>query len=254
MGFLKPTISDIDFYRLIEESIKNNKPLSMSRFGDGEIAFLNRDVPLSLKKRFCTEWGYTMKNYQEGEDLIYEILIDAIKNIDYFGVMDLNSAVSKRIKANNYNWGVNADLVGKFRDLNKINAVDHQITRGPLFGDILKFKEILNGNDLHIVSSRSNDLKKNGIDKILGANVTFTQVDYKTPLRDHDKVVDKVKGIKENVVLLSLGILGKDIPHKIVGNTDKICLDYGATIDAWAGIISRPWFNKGGLQNHCLIN
>jgi hypothetical protein len=33
----------------------------------------------------------------------------------------------------------------------------------------------------------------------------------------------------------------------------KVSLDLGATMDAWSGIYSRPWFREGNTQEHLII-
>ena len=52
MGYIKTNLSDKNFVDLLEESIKNKTPLSMSRFGDGEIMFLNKNLPQRIKQKF----------------------------------------------------------------------------------------------------------------------------------------------------------------------------------------------------------
>ena len=58
--------------------------------------------------------------------------------------------------------------------------------------------------------------------------------------------------IKEDVVLLGVG-LQKDYGVILRDEFGKIAIDMGATMDAWSGIISRPWFNKGQSQEHLLL-
>ena len=67
--------------------------------------------------------------------------------------------------------------------------------------------------------------------------------------------VNKIKSfekIKEDVVLLGVG-LQKDYGVILRDEFGKIAIDMGATMDAWAGIISRPWFNKGQSQEYLLM-
>jgi hypothetical protein len=59
--------------------------------------------------------------------------------------------------------------------------------------------------------------------------------------------------IKSEVVLLGVG-LQKDYTTILKNKHGKISLDMGATLDAWASIYSRPWFQKGGLQEHLIID
>ena len=57
---------------------------------------------------------------------------------------------------------------------------------------------------------------------------------------------------EKDVVLLGVG-LQKDYGVILRDEFGKIALDMGATMDAWAGIISRPWFNKGQSQEYLLM-
>jgi UDP-N-acetyl-D-mannosaminuronic acid transferase (WecB/TagA/CpsF family) len=47
--------------------------------------------------------------------------------------------------------------------------------------------------------------------------------------------------------------LQKDYVSYLRYNHNKIAIDVGAMLDAWAGIYSREWFKKGGKQDYLLI-
>lgn len=252
MSFLKNTTSNEELYDIIKTSIKNKQSLSLTRIGDGELMFLKKDVPKEIQIRFSKNWGYSEHNYLEGENFLHNMLIDALKNTDYIGLMDINNDIVKTNKINFNDWVLEEELINKLGINNKINVFDHQVTRGKIIGDINNFKNLLCGEDIHIVSCRTNELKSKNIDKLLGVNVKYTHIDISTKLSEYDNVLEKLNTISEDVILLSLGVLGKNIPHKL-SKKGKVCIEFGATIDAWAGLITRPWFNKGGLQNHCLI-
>jgi hypothetical protein len=61
-----------------------------------------------------------------------------------------------------------------------------------------------------------------------------------------------MENIKEPVVLLGIG-LQKDYGVYLKENYGKIALDMGATLDAWAGLFTRPWFQQGGIQSYLTI-
>lgn len=250
--YLEINITDSELAKIIKMKIGDSEPMSMVRYGDGEIFFLNDNISDEIKKRFCDNWGFNDVTYDEGKKEVIKILNKSLINCDYIGIMDLNNGISKKIKANNSKWGITNELIKNIGRTKEILTCDHQSTRGPLLGDVKNFKEILNGEDLHIISSRTDKLKHNNLSEKLNSKIRYTQVDYTSKLSDRGEIFKKIEGIEEKVVITSMGILGKDIPHHLA-ERGKICLDFGATIDAWAGIISRPWFNKGGLQNHCLI-
>lgn len=251
MSHLKVNTSNEQFYELLKHHIDNDLPLSMTRFGDGEIAFLNRNVPKVLRERFNSNWGYNPSNYKVGENLVVSILEKSLKLSDIVGIMNLNNPICKKMGCGK-EWTVkteHVDRVGREKDL---LTCDHQITRGPILGDVKKLKGILGGRSIHIVSPRSEQLKKKNLNKLLGCEINYTKVNYKSKLSDRAEIFNKVDKIEETIVIISLGILGKDIPQYLASK-GKIALDFGATVDAWSGVISRGWFNKGGLQDYCTI-
>jgi hypothetical protein len=58
--------------------------------------------------------------------------------------------------------------------------------------------------------------------------------------------------ITEHIILFGCSLTGKDF-GVYLARRGKIALDFGATLDAWAGMGTRDWFRDGGIQNHCLI-
>jgi hypothetical protein len=59
--------------------------------------------------------------------------------------------------------------------------------------------------------------------------------------------------IKSQIVLYGCSIVGKDYGAIMKNEFNKISIDYGATLDGWAGISARHWFSPGMAQQHCLI-
>jgi hypothetical protein len=250
MEYISVNLNNLDFCNMLKTHIENKTPLSMTRFGDGEVKFMNRNLPRNLKSKFCEGWGYKMSNYKEGEDLVVDILTRSLKNTDVLGFMDLNNDVCRSLKCKPNTWSL---PLSKLKEINRdkeLLVCDHQISRSNELGNILNLKKILNGNDIHIVSPRTENIKRKKIDKILGCNVYYTQINFNSKMKDREKMFEKVDEIKENIIIESLGLLGKDVPHYLASK-GKICLDFGATIDAWCGVNSRPWFK--GLQKHLLI-
>ncbi len=80
----------------------------------------------------------------------------------------------------------------------------------------------------------------------------FTHHSQGVNFRNRDEFLKSFEKIKEDVVLLGVG-LQKDYGVILRDEFGKIAIDMGATMDAWSGIISRPWFNKGQSQEHLLV-
>ena len=261
--FVEVNMTDANFCALLKKSIEDKTPLSLARFGDGELAPLRRNnsnIPgptwrAGLRKK----WGYDETTYKDGENLVVEILNRALKMSDIVGVMNPANKIAKALGVTTYGnrWGLLSSRVKKTGRTKKILACDHQVPRGESLGNLNNFKNILNGNNLHIISPRTERLKKNNIDKILGCKVSYTNAGMENPRANRlkysrEKLFKKIDDIEDNIVIVALTLMGKDIPQYL-SERGKICLDFGATVDAWAGIITRKWFRKGGLQHYCLV-
>lgn len=243
LKYLKPSISDQDVYNIIYENIKTSTPFSLTRFGDGEIYFLNDNIPQELQQKVCKLWGYSWpKDFNRVRIYVCGIIVSALDS-DIIGLLDPNNPICKKLKYDEKKWSILADRI----DLMRTTVCDHQITRNKLFGDIHSFKKILQGNAINIISPNTVQLKNNNIDKLLGVNVSYTHID-----NNRESMLESLKSIKENVVLFGASLFGKDL-GVILKSYGKIAIDFGATLDGWAGLYTRPWFNTGAEQEHCLI-
>jgi UDP-N-acetyl-D-mannosaminuronic acid transferase (WecB/TagA/CpsF family) len=126
------------------------------------------------------------------------------------------------------------------------------LPRSKEFGSIDNFKEILQGKSLNIISPNTKLLEEKNLNKLLDSEVTFTYHPNSINLRNRDEFIESFKDIKSDVVLVGCG-LQKDYVSYLRYNHNKIAIDVGAMLDAWAGIYSREWFKKGGKQDYLLI-
>ena len=156
--------------------------------------------------------------------------------------------------AYSYNvWSIEkfkAELWGT--DLKNMKVCDHMIARSRQLGSIESMKNILNGSAVNIVSPNVEELKQRKLENKLEVEVGFTNHSHSINFRNRDEFLKSFENIKEDVVLLGVG-LQKDYGVILRDEFGKIALDMGATMDAWAGIISRPWFNKGQSQEYLLM-
>ncbi len=237
--------TDQQLYELLKHHINNNLPLAMVRMGDGEIFILKGTGSDGFCKRFCSNNGYNWNvNGEECLATARKILLQALKSCNIVGVLDKNTPVGRRIYSDRWILPI------EFLEDNKPKVCNHQVTRGNILGDVNEFKKIINGKNIHIVSSRTAELKRNNIAERLGVNVSYTHVNFRSSIKNRQYIFDSLDKITEDIVLVGIGMKGKDIPTYL-RDKGKICLDWGATLDAWAGIVSRPWF--GSIQKHCLI-
>ncbi len=251
MGYIKTNLSDKNFVDLLEESIKSKTPLSMSRFGDGEIMFLNKNLPQNIKQKFKNNWLDNNTSIGEGEKMVIEILKNSLKNTDILGFMDLNNNVCKKMGCGKKQWSIDEKMIKSTGREKEIKICDHQIARTSLMGNPKNIKKILNGEDISIVSPRVKILKNKKLDKILDCKINYVEIPINYKISDRDKIFESINNINEDIIILSIGVIGKDMPSYLSNHKNKIALDFGATIDGWAGIKARGWFNN--IQNHCLI-
>jgi len=245
------------FISILKQKIKKEIPFSFTRFGDGEIYILNNNCKSeSIKNRFLKNWGFkSLSDYSVAVSIMSGILEESIINSDVIGLMDENYSL-KNLKGFKYSkeiWSLSHNFFKKINvNPNNLKVANHQLPRCKELGDIYEFKKIINEKDLHIISPYCNELKNNNIDKILSSNVTYTYIPKSTTLNEFINLSDNLGEIKPKIVLYGCAAGGKILGARLK-QKGKICLDFGATISAWAGICDRKWFMAGNSQHHCLI-
>jgi hypothetical protein len=244
--YLKPNISIPSTIEVIKNKIKTSTPFCLSRFGDGEISILLQNQNKHInEKKICENWGYQYPNELK---LFYQdsipILIKSLKNSDIIGIMDPNTPMLPPGYYREDTWSLKKEFINFLGiDSSTLTICDHMIARSPELGDINNFKNIIQGEDLHIISSNKKQLEEKNLSKILECNVTITNHPYDINFNNRDSILNSFKHIKSNIVITGTS-LNKDYGVILKNNYNKIVIDLGATLDAWAGKISRPWFNN----------
>jgi len=252
-NFLTPNISIVDTVQLIKEKIENKTPFALTRFGDGEIYILNNSCSKGFLELNCKLWGYNFPG--ESDDFVTDaskIIKNAFVKSDVIGLMDPNTKLVK-IPYSYATWSIEkykAELWG--RNIKDIKICDHMISRSLELGNIDSMKNLLNGHSVNIISPNTEILIPKQLEKKLETEVGFTHHSQGVNFRNRDEFLKSFEKIKEDVVLLGVG-LQKDYGVILRDEFGKIAIDMGATMDAWSGIISRPWFNKGQSQEHLLV-
>lgn len=247
--YLKNNITDKQFIEKLKDCIKNDTPFCFSRFGDGEIYFINNNVPDKIKNLLKSTWGY--EDVDMGIKEVLKTLNVALVESDVIGLMNAGNKISEHIRYTDKAWSIKIDYIKKIGGKNVLVA-DHMIARSNSLGNIKEFKNIIQGKNIAIVSPRANLLKKNRIHDILGVNVNYIEVPMGIKIENRKPIFDKLDTIKEPIVLYGCSITGKDF-GVYLRNRGKIALDFGATLDAWSGLVTRKWFKEDGLQNYCTI-
>ena len=244
--YLTQNISDDAVASTIKEKILSKTPYALSRLGDGEIYLINDNAPESLIQKICELWRIPRSLYEKFRlKTVENILNPMIQQTDILGLLSPTNEVCQTIRYDSKKWSLPVQYVKELRsDIPHI--CDHLLPRSKAFGDINNFKDILSGRSLNIISPNVELLNKD-LSTILDASVNITIIS-----NDRSDLLRKLDMIKEEVVIYGASLTGKDI-GVILKKQGKVCIDFGATLDAWANISSRQWFQVGGLQRHCVI-
>ena len=255
MTYIQPTISISETVDIVKDRINSETPFCLTRFGDGEICFINGNNGNHVfNKKNCREWGYKYPSEVKNlYDDCREILLAAMEGSDVLGFMSKNTDTLPAGFYNERRWSLQVDFLKTLgRDISTIKICDGMIARSKSVGNIINFKDILNGRDLHIISMRKTLLEKKNLSKILECEVTITDHSADINFNNRTEFINSFKYIKAPVVLLGVG-LQKDYGVHLKRDYGKIALDFGATIDAWSGLVTRPWFKEGNGQDYLMI-
>lgn len=252
--FLQPNLTDLETVNLIKKNIVEETPFALTRYGDGEIYILKKKSYPQFEKRACNEWGY---KYPEEVQYLYmdgsKIIADSLISSDVIGIMKRDCDIVK-INYSEDTWSIEKNLLESIGvNIKNLQICDHQISRQKILGSVSGMSEILQGRSVTIISTNTELLEKKNLENLLKCEVSLVHHSHNINLRNRQDFIENFDKIKSKVVLLGVG-LQKDYTTILKNTHGKIAIDMGATMDAWAGIYSRPWFKKGGLQEHLIID
>jgi hypothetical protein len=251
--YLHPNLTDIETIKLVKDKINTKTPFALTRFGDGEIYIINRNANEHFLKKNLKEWGYIYPNqidkfYDDANTIINQALLKS----DIIGLMNKSCNIVS-IRYSPHTWSIKKSIIEAIGgNCDKLQICNHMISRTYDFGSIHGFKDIIQGQDFHIISTNTDIIKLKNLEQFFGVNIGYTYHSPDVNFTNRDTFITNFNNIKEKIVIMGIG-LQKDYGVILRDNFDKIALDMGATMDAWAGIISRPWFNQGNLQDHLVI-
>ena len=250
---LEPNINKLDAINLIKGKIETETPFLFSRFGDGEMWLLKKDINSTRKSRVFMEWGVGESNYLDFIDRVNTDLIDAYNSCDLIGIMGDNYGNYGVSNIPLSLWSIDTETCEKIGLDVKDKFTDHLLCRSVEFGNPHNFGKLLNNKSIHIISPNTDILKTKNLPGILNCEVSFTKIgrNPNTVIHHKDELIETISKIEEKIVLFGVGAAGKYIGTHLRNNHDKICLDFGSTLDGWSNIRSRGWFNT--TQQHLLI-
>lgn len=253
MSYIKPTIAREDSIKIIKKAIENENPFLFTRFGDGEVWILMQRLNPSRLIRIKKEWLVTDLNYNEHLTRVRTDLIKCFNNSNIVGFMNENpSEYGVRLQYRPDTWSITLKHAKKIGMINN-NITSHLLTRGEELGNPKNFKKILNRRPIHIISPNIDKLKENNLSEILKCDITYTRItrNPNNVIHNTEILSKELDKIKEHIVIFGVGAGGKWIGNYLKSKHNKICLDFGATLDGWAGLITRRWFND--TQKHLVI-
>ena len=274
--YMKRSVTDTELFVAIQSSITNSTPLSYIRIGDGEVQLIK------LLKHCGTEEiaikNHALKHillrynerYTEDSQILNswrKVIVTALKTSDYCGMFtpgevtelmalgwlkDANKETTIRryvsSKEMHNHYGI---------DTAKLKICSVMFNKGEQLGIIENFKQLVGDKRITIITNQTENLKKNHKFQINLGN----QVDFITIKHEHgnpeskafyqkDWVRSHFKDIKSHVVLFGMGGAAKELCNELKNDWGKCAIDMGSTLDAWAGIISRP--STANIWKHCL--
>ena len=251
--YLNPNLTDDEIIKIVKNKIKTKTPFALTRFGDGEIYIINKNGYEQFNQRMCKEWGY---KYPDELNQVYEdagiIIKNALIKSDVIGLMNKNCDIVN-IGYSEQIWSIKKTIIESLGiKPDELLICNHMISRTYNFGSIHGFKDIIQGQDFHIISTNTDKIKNKNLEKFFEVNIGYTYHPRNINFNNRKDFIDSFKNIKEDIVIMGIG-LQKDYGVILRDEYGKIALDMGATMDAWAGILSRPWFNKGNKQDYLTL-
>lgn len=248
--YITKTLNNHETISIIKEKISSREPFCLSRFGDAEIMILRHSATDSLKQKICSYWKYNIDEWQQINSMLKDIINFAILNSDINGFLFSPDEIGEKCKASvrPEHWLLTKEEEHNLNSSNKIKYCSHQITRREALGDPNKAKGIFQNNNIAIIHPDIEGMQRNKIHELLNCDI-----EYIKSYNDRGKMLSILPKINSQIVLYGCSIVGKDYGAIMKNEYNKIAIDYGATLDGWAGIATRPWFSPGMSQQHCLI-
>lgn len=270
-------VTDAELFVAIQNSVANSTPLSYVRMGDGEIQIIKKILHCKTADELNIR-AHALKHIALRYNEVYtednptmlkwrQAIIDTFKSSDYCGIfttqeieemMALGWLREARKEATFGRYVPNRDIFDYYGiDVDKLKICSVMFNKSEQLGIIENFKQLVGDRRITIITNQTENLKKNHKFKTyLGNQVDFITVKHEhanpnaKALNQKDWVRSHFKDIKSHVVLFGMGGAAKDLCNELKNNWGKCAIDMGSTLDAWAGIISRP--STANIWKHCL--
>lgn len=257
----------------IKHCIQNGLPLSVVRCGDGEFHLIKNASDFKTPGHLKVHYGSInvilkrnkiwecpnhpgnvdrstkkpcscfLKKYENDpvalkwKDMMKAYVIDAIKNSNYVGLNVPNKleafyGIDESILQRH---GVNTDVL--------VN-IDSLFSRSKDFATLPKMRQMIDGNDVHIITNNVKAFIDTGISKKLGCNVTFTDISSDRAYKLRDVIKQDISKTDAKIILFGGGGAIKDLIPWAAKNYGKVAIDVGSVLDPWSGTPSRIMYDK----------
>jgi len=179
------------------------------------------DDPVAL------EWKNTMKGY----------VIEAIKKSNFIG---LNVPGKLEVF-----YGIDESILKRNGiDTKVLVNIDSLFSRSKDFATLPKMRQMINGNDVHIITSNVKAFINTDISKKLGCNVTFTDISADRAYKLRNVIKEDISKTDAKIILFGGGGAIKDLIPWASKNHGKVAIDVGSVLDPWSGTPSRIMYDN----------
>lgn len=264
---ISQNIDTVTLVTAIKTAVSTLSPLSIVRCGDGEMHILKNKTDFTGTRELVHHYSLCLIQFRENiwtcsthkpignkpttckcyldnnkslkwRSLAREIISYSIKNSDYIGLT---------VPGKNANYySISKDILNRYNiNTNSLRTISSLFPREESFGSLESFKEIIQGNAVHFVTSNVQRFKDNKIHELLGVSVTYTDISGNPVMAD----ATMLKRIKKDIINTTAPIIlfggGYGVKSLIPWSAKelgKISIDVGSVLDAWSGYQSRHMF------------
>jgi hypothetical protein len=258
-------ISTQDLLEDIKNSIINKKPLSAVRCGDGEFHivkskgdFDERSVKIHhnamndiLRRNHiwdCKIHPHSCQCYLNSNEALTWIkeirsyIISAMKSADYLGLTVPGKDARFYSISDNVLRRHGIDHIAK-------KTIDSLFTRSHSFGSLSNFKKLIQGNDMHIITSNVKRFKDVNFSNVLGVNVTYTDISGDRSYKQRAFIKESILSSNKKIFLFGGGSAIKDLIPWSAKTMGAVSIDVGSVLDAWTGYKSRLMYEQPEFQH-----
>ncbi|HZG56433.1 GT-D fold domain-containing glycosyltransferase [Paenibacillus sp.] len=220
-------LTTLEVIRRIAKALEEKRPLSVVRVGDGENICLAQYKVWSIRKTLNTRWGkLSRRTNWKGVRLpnveLRDRLIASIKRADIVGIPYEND---KEILAKPYTLRPLTDRC--FRRYNiRPKAVCHTFVNRHMV-EYEEFWEMLRGKKAVVISRWAGNLKRWVGKKYNDFDIDFTKLIRIDRYEEISKVVERMKGVECDIVLISAGVNAVILAERLAREQGRVAIDFG---------------------------